>query len=153
MIKNLEVNNNSAKNIDKILIHKIIGLLKKEFNFNVSSLLINFVSANQIKKINIDFLNHNYSTDIITFDYSEKKLVIDSEIYISVDDAEYNAKRFNVSFFEEILRLVIHGILHLLGYDDMNSNAKREMKKIEDKLFEKYAKILLSGKRNKILEN
>ncbi len=143
MIKNLEVNNNTANKIDKLLIHKIVGLLKKEFGLNISSLLINFVSANQIIKINNDFLNHNYSTDIITFNYSDKKKVLDSELYISVEDARFNAEKFSASFNEEILRLVIHGILHLLDYDDINPEEKREMSQMEDKLLKKYVKPLL----------
>ena len=143
MIKNLEVNNSSTGKLDKLSIHKIVGLLKKEFGLNISSLLINFVSANQIVKINNDFLNHNYSTDIITFNYSDEKLDLDSEIYISVDDARFNAEKFNVSLNEEILRLVIHGILHLLEYDDVNPQEKREMSKMENKLLKKYKKSLL----------
>jgi len=143
VIKNLEVNNNTANKIDKLLIHKIVGLLKKEFGLNISSLLINFVSANQIIKINNDFLNHNYSTDIITFNYSDKKKVLDSELYISVEDARFNAEKFSASFNEEILRLVIHGILHLLDYDDINPEEKREMSQMEDKLLKKYVKPLL----------
>ena len=143
MIKNLEVNNSSTGKLDKLSIHKIVGLLKKEFGLNISSLLINFVSANQIVKINNDFLNHNYSTDIITFNYSDEKLDLDSEIYISVDDARFNAEKFNISLNEEILRLVIHGILHLLEYDDVNPQEKREMSKMENKLLKKYKKSLL----------
>ena len=142
MIKNLEVNNSSTGKLDKLSIHKIVGLLKKEFGLNISSLLINFVSANQIVKINNDFLNHNYSTDIITFNYSDEKLDLDSEIYISVDDARFNAEKFSVSFNEEILRLVIHGILHLLEYDDVNPNEKREMSKMENNLLRKYTNSL-----------
>ena len=81
MIKNLEVNNSSNIKISKLLVHRIIGLLKNEFNFTISSLLVNFVSANQIIKINKKFLNHNYSTDIITFSYSGEYRVVDSDIY------------------------------------------------------------------------
>ncbi len=70
--------------------------------------------------------------------------VIDSEIYISVEDAEFNAEKYGVTFIEEILRLVIHGVLHLLGYDDMAPEAKTKMKRIENRLFEEYDKKLLA---------
>ena len=148
MIKNLEVNNSSEIRISKLFVHKIVGLLKNEFNFSISSLLINFISASQIIKINKNFLNHNYSTDIITFSYSAESSVIDSEIYISVEDAESNAEKFRVTFTEEILRLVIHGILHLLGYDDKTSEMKTKMKRIESRLCKKYSKSLLEGGKN-----
>ncbi|MFZ0456522.1 MAG: rRNA maturation RNase YbeY [Ignavibacteriaceae bacterium] len=146
MIKNLEVNNSSNIRINKLLIHKIVGLLKNEFNFSISSLLVNFVSANQIIKINKKFLNHNYSTDIITFSYSEESNVVDSEIYISVEDTELNAQKFGVTFTEEILRLVIHGILHILGLDDKTPRLKREMKAVENRLYKKYSKSVLGRK-------
>ena len=139
MIKNLEVNNSSNIKISKLLVHKIVGLLKNEFNFTVSSLLVNFVSADQIIKINKKFLNHNYSTDIITFSYSGEYRVVDSEIYISVEDAESNAEQFGVTFSEEILRLIIHGILHLLGFDDKTPILKRKMKTVENRLCKKYS--------------
>ncbi len=144
MIKNLEVNNNSNIKINKLLIHKVVGLLKKEFALNISSLLINFVSSSQIIKINRKFLNHNYSTDIITFNYSAENGVIESEIYISVEDAEFNAGKYGAAFTEEILRLVIHGILHLLGYDDLTPNEKIKMKRVENRLLSNYCEILLS---------
>ena len=142
MIKNLEVNNNSDIKINKLLIHKIVGLLKNEFNFKISSLLINFVSTDQIIKINKIFLNHNYSTDIITFSYSKESRIVDSEIYISVKDALSNAEKYGVTFTEETLRLVIHGILHLLGYDDNTPELRVKMKQIENRLFKKYRKLL-----------
>ena len=146
MIKNLEVNNSSNIKISKLLVHKIVGLLKNEFNFTVSSLLVNFVSADQIIKINKKFLNHNYSTDIITFSYSGEYQVVDSEIYISVEDAESNAVQFGVTFSEEILRLLIHGILHLLGFDDKTPELKRKMKAVENRLCKKYSNSVLGKK-------
>ena len=146
MIKNLEVNNSSEIRISKLFVHKIVGLLKNEFNFSISSLLINFISASQIIKINKNFLNHNYSTDIITFSYSVEYQVVDSEIYISVEDAESNAEQFGVTFSEEILRLIIHGILHLLGFDDKTPILKRKMKTVENRLCKKYSNSVLGKK-------
>lgn len=142
MIKNVNVNF-SAKNgeISKILAHKIVGLLKTDLNFNIISLPINIISANQIKQINKKYLNHDYSTDIITFNYSGNTANLDGEIFISAEDAYFNAKKFGVTFADEILRLIIHGILHLVGYDDKNHAEKQKMKQIEDKLFNKYKTI------------
>ena len=144
MVKNLRVfNSDKSYRIDKKLIHKLVNNLKDELNFSISSLLINFVNTEQITGINKKFLNHHYSTDIITFNYTGSNQKMDGEIFISCKDAEINAYKFNNSFKEEYLRLVIHGILHLLGYDDMNKNDKKIMKQMENGLLNKYKIVLL----------
>ncbi len=148
MVKNLNVNNSSKTKIDKFLIHKIIHKLKEEFDLTIELLIINFVSAEEIKNINSEYLKHFHTTDIITFNYSGNKNIIDAELFISPFDANANAKKFKVSFNEEILRLVIHGILHLLGFDDKAQSEKKNMKKLENKLLNNYKFLLLSS-RNK----
>ncbi len=76
-----------------------------------------FCTDAYLLKINQDHLNHNTYTDIITFDYSEGNL-ISSEIYISVDRVKENAQSFNVTMKTELHRVLIHGVLHLIGYKD-----------------------------------
>lgn len=137
MVKNLKINS-TDRDIAKVLFHRLVSLLKKELEFEVVSVLINFVSSDYILKINKKYLNHNYSTDIITFNYSENKLLLDAELYISLQDAEKNAKKYGNSLEQELLRLVIHGVLHLLGYDDMSKDIKNVMKKMENRLVNKY---------------
>ncbi len=117
MIKNLQVFSHS-KSIDKLSIHKLVGSLKKELNLQMDSLVINFVTAAEITDLNEKYLDHYYSTDVITFDYSEDRNEIDGEIFISIDDAESNARKYKIHFKNEVTRLIIHVILHLLGYDD-----------------------------------
>ncbi len=95
------------------------------------------------------YLNHNYSTDIITFNYSGSKTELDGELFISTEDAEYYAEKYGVSFMEEIIRLVIHGILHIVGYDDMTPKDKTVMKQMENKLLNKYKFALLTIKKLK----
>jgi probable rRNA maturation factor len=141
MVKNLKVSSRD-KRINKILLHRLIKNLKREFGFEISNLEINFVDEMEIKRINKEYLNHNHSTDIITFDYSISKKMLDSEIYISSGDAASNAKKFRVSFGEEIVRLVIHGILHLMGYSDHTEENKKVMKRLENRLFNKYRYVL-----------
>ena len=148
MVKNLFVNNTSNIKIDKVLVHKIVQLLKNNFELTINSLIINFITDDEIKIININYLNHNYSTDIITFNYDGDKKFIDGEIFISINDAEWNSKKFKVTFSEEILRLVIHGILHLLGFDDQSKAEKIIMKKYENKLLKNYKFLLLSSENN-----
>ena len=132
-----------SKKINKRRIHLLVNKLTKELNFSISFLEINFISSDDIQKINKMHLKHNYATDIITFSYSSDLKNIDGEIIISIDDAKINSQKFKVSFFEEIARLVIHGILHLLGYDDQITSDNKVMKRMENKLLSNFKFILL----------
>ncbi len=142
MVKNLSVNSKINYGIKKNMVHNIVKNLKKDLEFDISSFFINFISREEIIDINKKFLKHNYYTDIITFNYSGNNNILDGEIFISVADAKMNSKRFNVNFSDEIIRLIIHGFLHLSGYDDMNKKMKKAMKKRENQLCYNYSKIL-----------
>ncbi len=136
MVRNLRIYGNKV--INKLTIHKLISLLQKELNFKIDSLDISFVNSSEIARLNTKYLNHNYSTDIITFDYSKSDSSIEGEILISVEDAFENAKKFKISLKEELLRLLIHGILHILGYNDKTINQRRLMKTKENILLRRY---------------
>lgn len=131
------------KSISKAKIHFLINSLSKEMKFKVKSLEINFISGYEIEVLNKAYLKHNNSTDIITFNYSDPKDILDGEIFISIDDAKENAKIFKVSYKNEISRLIIHGILHLLGFDDKNKKDKIIMKRKENRLLNTFKFILL----------
>lgn len=124
--------------IKKLTIHKLISLLKKELNFTINNLEISFLNSTDIIQLNKKYLNHKHSTDIITFEYSKLDSCLEGEILISLDDAFDNSKRFRTSFKEELIRLVIHGVLHLLGYKDKRKNEKRVMKMKENLLMHKF---------------
>ena len=141
-MKNLRIHS-VQKKIKKSKIHDLIKSLSIELNFTVSNLEINIISSSDIHIINKGYLKHNYTTDIITFNYSNTFNLIDGEIFISIDDALSNSKKFRVTLSEELVRLVIHGILHLLGYDDQISLDKKIMKRLENKLLSKNNFILL----------
>lgn len=91
-----------------------------------------FTSDNQLHTINQNYLNHDSLTDIITFDISIDPQLIETDIYISVDRVRDNATILNISFNEELHRVMVHGVLHILGYNDKSSIEKREMRKKEN---------------------
>lgn len=91
-----------------------------------------FCSDSYLLELNQDFLNHDTLTDIITFDNSSPGNALEGEIYISIDRVKENAKALNVSFDEELHRVIIHGVLHLLGYHDKKPAEKAIMRKKEE---------------------
>ncbi|MFM8438780.1 MAG: rRNA maturation RNase YbeY [Candidatus Kapaibacterium sp.] len=98
------------------------------------------VNDRRIRSINARFLQHDYATDVITFPLDER--MVDGEIYISVDTAARQAKEYGVNLTQELLRLVIHGVLHLLGFDDATPEERAEMHEQENAVL-----ILLERKR------
>ncbi len=86
-----------------------------------------FCSDDYLLAINKQFLNHDFYTDIITFDYSEK-LKIEGELFISIDRVKDNAKTFKQPFEKELMRTIIHGVLHLCGYKDKSPADEKKMR-------------------------
>ena len=111
----------------KRLVEKVISDEKK-----ISGDL-NFILTNDkiLKEINIKFLKHNYYTDVVSFNYSDKNK-INGEIYISIDTVKLNAKNYKVSYSSELIRVIVHGLLHLCGYNDTRKTEKLKMRKMED---------------------
>lgn len=90
-----------------------------------------FCSDEKILEVNKQYLNHDFYTDIITFDYVEKDR-INGDIFISTDRVKENASQFDVDFEEELHRVIIHGILHLLGQEDHTPKEEQQMRKKEN---------------------
>ncbi|MBL1123463.1 MAG: rRNA maturation RNase YbeY [Ignavibacteriae bacterium] len=145
LIKNLRVYSEDIY-VNKRAIHSLISDIKQDYDFAIKSLSISFIKSDELLEINRKFLGHNYETDVITFNYSNQKKIIDGEILISFEEAKLNSKKYNVAFGRELNRLVIHGLLHLLDFDDKNIESKKIMKKEENKLVNRYNFTLFAGK-------
>jgi len=108
----------------------IKGIIEKEKR-KTGNINFVFTTDKDLLKLNQQFLSHNTLTDIITFDYCEGK-IIHSDIMISVERVEENAKKLNIDFNEEIKRVMIHGVLHLCGYKDKSKADQELMRKKEN---------------------
>lgn len=96
-----------------------------------------FCSDERILEINKQYLQHDYYTDIITFDYSEDN-IISGDIFISIDTVKSNSLDFGSDFETELLRVIIHGILHLCGQDDKSPELRMEMTRKENEALAKF---------------
>lgn len=91
-----------------------------------------FCSDEYLYQINVEYLNHKTYTDIITFDNSENGKIIEGDIFISIERVRENAEKENIPFDKELLRVMSHGILHLMGYKDKKEEDKKIMRLMED---------------------
>jgi probable rRNA maturation factor len=100
---------------------------------------VSFVDDTEISRINKESLDRSGATDVIAFDLSEDGLPIEKvgDVYISIDTAVLNSMRFGVRLEEELLRLVVHGVLHVLGYDDGDPESSKRMTDVQEKTVKK----------------
>ena len=108
--------------------------------FSIGEISYYFSSDNYIHSVNREFLGHDYPTDIITFDYTLRRK-ISGDILIGIPVVKNNSQRFGVTFFEELLRVIIHGILHLIGFPDYTEEEKKVMRREEDKALKLYQEL------------
>jgi probable rRNA maturation factor len=118
------------------LISWITSTVRKE-GFKTGAINIILCSDKYLRKMNKEFLQHDYNTDIITFDLSEDPSIISGDLFISLERVMENAITFETSTTKELHRVMIHGILHLCGYSDKSSGKIKEMRKREDFYLEK----------------
>ncbi len=119
-------------------IRSILNQKASELDFTILWLQYVFVSDNVLLEMNQSILNHDRYTDIITFDLSDQEGIIEGEIYISIDRVQENSEKYNVSFQEECIRVVGHGLLHLLGFKDKNTKDSERMRLQEEELIYLY---------------
>lgn len=121
-----------AKKIFKEKISSLIHNIAFEEEKNFSTINLVFCSDEFIKQYNKKFLNHDYKTDIITFYDKDDNNLIEGELLISVDMVKSNSLKYKVSFENELTRVIIHGILHLCGYNDEAKSEKIILRKREN---------------------
>ena len=103
------------------------------FNKNCGEINVIFCNDDYLLSINKTYLNHDYYTDIITFDYSKPEDV-SGDLYISITRVKDNAKKLNLEFNDELYRVIIHGVLHLCGLKDKTKQEKEKMRAKEDEM-------------------
>jgi len=122
--------------ITKSLITSIAKIISIDENVKFLNINIIFCNDNYLLAINKEYLQHDYFTDIITFDYRDNEL-ISSDIFISIDRVLENSQLLNVSYNRELQRVIIHGLLHLSGYEDDTPEKRKNMSIREDYYLEK----------------
>ncbi|MBR5018063.1 MAG: rRNA maturation RNase YbeY [Bacteroidales bacterium] len=124
---------------DKRLINKWLQEVARQRGYKIGELNYIFCSDPYLLAINKQFLDHDYETDIITFDNSDDYELetghkgVSADIYISVDTVRVNAKAYGEGFDREMHRVIVHGLLHLIGYDDVTEWKQRRMRAAENR--------------------
>ncbi len=116
---------------NQLAVNEWIKQVARNHNRVVGPLTYIFCSDDRIIEVNRQFLNHDYFTDIITFDYSSHKR-ISGDMFISLDTVKSNAELFQRAYNEELMRVVIHGVLHLCGINDKGPGEREIMEAHED---------------------
>lgn len=124
---------------DKRKLRQFLEAKIREY-LDVSEIHINYIFCpdEALLSRNMQYLNHDTLTDIITFDLSETEDELRAEIYISVERVKENAGKFQVSYAHELHRVIFHGVLHLMGYKDKKAEEKQEMRHKEDLFLKDY---------------
>ncbi len=129
-----------VRKINRPLLKQVTTALLADLKIEKADLGIHLVAAPEMARLNEKFLRHAGPTDVITFDYSNPKpqtpdpgRQLHGEIFVCVDEAVLQARRFGTSWQSEVVRYIVHGILHLLGFDDSNTDVRRKMRREENR--------------------
>ncbi len=126
----------------RILLKSFIEKQLRKEGITIEALQYVFCSDEHLLNINKQFLNHDYYTDIISFDLSDRKGILIGDIYISIDRVKDNAKTHGNSMMHELLRVIFHGALHFCGYKDKKPADAKLMRSMEDKWLRAYLKTI-----------
>ena len=147
-------NRQSVRHVDLRLLRRIVQtLLRQAWPEADFDLAVYLVAAPEMTRLNETYLRHKGSTDVLTFDYSEnagqpphattrdaRPARLHGEIFVCLDEAVSQARRFGATWQSELVRYVVHGVLHLLGHEDLHSRPRRKMKAAEDTLVHQLAR-------------
>jgi probable rRNA maturation factor len=142
-------NRQRTKRVNVAVLKRIVtNLLQEQLELASADLGISLVGDKEMTRINEHFLQHKGSTDVITFDHAEPEtrnpkletVCVDGELFICVDEAVRHAKRFKTTWQSEVVRYVVHGVLHLLGHDDKHAKLRLKMMREENRLVTKLVK-------------
>jgi probable rRNA maturation factor len=109
-----------------------IATIIEQHDFELAGLTYIFCSDDYLHQINLEYLDHDTLTDIITFDNADEEGIVESDIFVSIDRVKDNAQTLGIPFQDELHRVLIHGVLHLLGYKDKTEEQEALMRKQED---------------------
>ena len=140
--------NVKLQNFPKRKISQWIKVVAEKFDKRVGEISYIFCSDSKILEVNIEYLKHDYYTDIITFDFSDND-IISGDIFISVDTVRSNAEKYEEKYDKELYRVIIHGILHLCGIDDKAPGARDIMEKHENDALEIFDYLRLKNETDK----
>ena len=129
-------NRQRVQKINARALRRMMAALLAELNVESAELGIHLVGAREMARVNWQFLQHEGSTDVITFDHREPGAgprALHGELFVCVDDALKQARQFRTSWPAEVVRYAVHGVLHLLGYDDLKPALRRRMKREENR--------------------
>ena len=134
----VDYNFDLPSDFDTELAKDIVKIIFEKENYKYNDISVVFVSDEFLKNLHSKYLNKDQNTDVITFDLTEEGMPVSGEIYISVERAKAQAVEYEVTTVQELYRYVIHGTLHLCGFDDLKDSDRELMKNKE----EMYLKIL-----------
>lgn len=131
----------------RLIIRQWIREVIQSYGQELDEISYNFTNDEGILEVNRQYLNHDYYTDIITFDNRDRaEEPIAGDIVISLDTVRSNAEKFGTPYAEELHRVLIHGVLHLVGLDDHSDQEEKDMRAAEDKALQMLRALL--GERN-----
>lgn len=130
-----EIQNTEMPAIDRTLLERWIVAVAAEHDRIIGALVYIFCDDERIIEVNREFLQHDYYTDIITFDYSRRKL-ISGDMFISLGTVASNAEQLGVDYADELHRVIIHGVLHLCGINDKGPGEREIMERHENRALE-----------------
>ena len=140
-VTNFFSENKNFKISNKKEIRTLLKEICKKENKKISFINCVFCSDNRLLEINKKYLNNTSLTDVVTFDFTTNKKTIEGDVYISIDRVKENAKKYKQLFKTELLRIIIHGLLHLIGFLDKTKEEKNTMTLKENEYLSLYNKL------------